>query len=68
MSRLKLYLAFFGVLIVVKWSFLGTWLQSPTFLNIVLVIIGILLGIVVIIAPRAPKKKRQDRSFDDEGV
>ncbi|MBO4644006.1 MAG: hypothetical protein J5716_05300 [Alphaproteobacteria bacterium] len=67
MERLKLYLFFFGLLIAVKWTFLGEWLQSPSALNIVLVVIGVLLGIIIIIAPKGAKK-RKDNSFDNEGA
>ncbi|MBO4520968.1 MAG: hypothetical protein J5787_07150 [Alphaproteobacteria bacterium] len=68
MERLKHYLFFFGLLIVVKWTFLGEWLQSPSALKVILVVIGVLLGIIIVIAPKGTKKKRKDNSFDNEGA
>ena len=59
MSRLKQYLSFLALLVIFRWTFVGDFLQSSVFLHVVFGVIGILWGMIIIIALREKRKRKQ---------
>lgn len=59
MSRLQQYLLFGVIVFLVQFTSLGHLLQSASFLNVMLGIIGCLLVIAVLITVRTTKKRKR---------